>query len=272
HWVPLVLFRASSRYTAKLPVLAGAAKASLRISLGDTQKGVKLTQTLEEIIELGQGAQGVGAFPPAFAPLPRLTVEASAALTDYSLPPVFAQDAKDGQIAAITASAGPYSIGTHLIRWSATNSAGKTATGLQTLDVRDTTAPAIQTPANITVDATGVFTDVPQPEVKAYDLVDGEITAWTMDWKPFPVGTSYVIWNASDSRYNLSYITQTITVKAAAASSQAQSSSSKAAVNSGGGSGSGGGGGLMGIWMLLLCGVLAGAPTRQRYRRSGDKI
>jgi subtilisin family serine protease len=265
-WVPLALSRENGRYLAKLPVIPGAVKASLRISLGDTQKGVKLVQTLEEMVELGQGASGLVLAPPSFDPLPHLTVEATALETAYSLPPVFARDVKDGQISAVTSNIGPYSIGTHSIYWRATNSVGKIATSLQTLEVRDTTAPVIQIPANITVDATGTLTDVPQPEVKAYDLVDGEITAWTIDWKPFPVGTSYVIWN------NPSYITQTITVKAAAASSQAQSSSSKAAVNSGGGSGSGGGGGLMGIWMLILCGVLAGTATRQRYRRSGDKI
>lgn len=267
-WMPLVLTRESNRYFAKLPVLAGVVKASLRISLSDTQKGVKLVQTLVDVIELGQGANGAVMMPPRFEPLPDLTVEASAPLTDYSLPSVFAQDAKDGQVAAATTNLGPYSVGSHKIYWRATNSAGKTATSLQTLEVLDTTAPVIQIPANITVDAAGTFTDLPQPEVKAYDLVDGEIMTWTQDWKPFPVGTSYVIWNASDSRFNLSSVTQTITVKAAVTSSQPQTSSrassqissstssqaaasSKASGNTGGGSS--GGGGAVNLCMLLLC-------------------
>ena len=267
-WVPLSLTRNGARYTAKLPVLGGTLKASLRISLADVQKGVKLVQTLNDIVLLGRDASSEVILPPGFEPLPRLTLEATAPQTAYSLPPVFAQDAKDGLLPAVTTDLGPYGVGSHIIRWQATNSAGKSATAVQTLEVRDTSAPVIQIPANITVDATGVFTDVPQPEVKANDLVDGEITAWTVDWKPFPVGTSYVIWNASDSRYNLAYITQTVTVKAAAASSQPQASSSassraaavssKASGTSGGGSSGGGsgGGGAMSIGLLLLCGFL----------------
>jgi subtilisin family serine protease len=265
-WTPLVLTRIDNRYFAKLPVLSGAVKASLRISLVDNQKGVKLVQTLENIFVLGQGASGEVIQPPRFEPLPRLTVEATAPLTTYSLPPVFALDTKDGQIAASTTDLGPYSVGSHAIRWQATNSTGKKSTSLQTLDIQDSSAPVIDIPANITVNATGDFTDIPQPGVKATDLVDGEIIAWTLDWKPFPVGTSHVIWNARDSRYNLSYVTQTITVKAASVSSQSQISSSassraasatssKASGNTGGGSS--GGGGAINIWMLLLCGLLS---------------
>jgi uncharacterized membrane protein YgcG len=261
-----VLTRIDNRYFAKLPVLSGAVKASLRISLVDNQKGVKLVQTLENIVVLGQGASGEVIQPPRFEPLPRLTVEATAPLTTYSLPPVFALDTKDGQIAASTTDLGPYSVGSHAIRWQATNSTGKKSTSLQTLDIQDSSAPVIDIPANITVSATGDFTDIPQPGVKATDLVDGEIIAWTLDWKPFPVGTSHVIWNARDSRYNLSYVTQTITVKAASVSSQSQISSSassraasatssKASGNTGGGSS--GGGGAINIWMLLLCGLLS---------------
>lgn len=264
EWVPLPLTRTGDRYKAELPLLGGEVKASLRISLADEQKGVKLVQTLNDIILLGQEASGEVILPPSFEPLPWLVVEASAPQTPYSLLPVFAQDAKDGLLPAVTTDLGPYGVGSHIIRWQATNSAGKSATAVQTLEIRDTSAPVIQIPANITVDATGVFTDVPQPEVKANDLVDGEITAWTVDWKPFPVGTSYVIWNASDSRYNLAYITQTITVRAAAASSQPQASSSAssraAAVSSkasgGSGGGGSGGGGAINIGLLILCGLL----------------
>jgi subtilisin family serine protease len=262
-WMPLTLTRAGNRYKAKLPVLDGEFKTSLRITLVDTQKGVELIQTLNDIVLLGQGAIGEIVLPPSFEPLPRLTVEATAPQTPYSLPPVFALDAKDGLLPAITTDLGPYEVGSHVIRWQATNSAGKIAASLQTFEVRDSTAPVIRTPANITVDATGAFTDVLQPEVKANDLVDGEITAWTLDWKPFPVGTSYVIWNASDSRYNLAYITQTVTVKAAAASSEPQASSSASsqaiAVSSNASGTSGGGssgGGAINIGLLILCGLL----------------
>ena len=279
-WIPLMLIRGGNRYIAKLPVLGGAAKASLRISLVDSQKGVKLVQTLEDIFMLGQGASSEVISPPRFEPLPRLTAEATAPQTAYNLPPVFAQDAKDGQIAAVTADLGPFGVGSHLIRWQATNSAGKKSTGLQTLEIRDTTAPVIEVPANITITATGDLTEIAKPEVKAYDLVDGESTAWTGDWRPFPVGTSYVFWNARDSRHNLSYVMQTITIKAASASSQprvSSSASSQAAAvssqpqvassqvaavsskpsgSSGGGSSSGGGGGAVNFWFLLLVGFL----------------
>ncbi len=270
-WIPLVLTRAKNRYFAKLPVLEGASKTSLRISLVDPQKGVKLVQTLENVFVLGQGASGEVIMPPLFAPLPRLTVEATALQTAYSLPPVFAEDAKDGLIAAVTDDLGPYSVGSHAIRWQATNSAGKKSTSLQTLEVQDTSAPVINVPANIRVTATGEFTEIPQPDVTALDLVDGELPAWTVDWKPFPVGTTYVVWNASDSKFNISHIVQTITVNPVPASSQSQVSSStsshaaassRASGNTGGGGsgggGSGGGGGAVSIWLLLLSSLVFG--------------
>ncbi len=219
-WIPLALAGGDSRYFARLPVVSGESKASLRISLVDAQKGVKLVQTLEDIFVLGHGASGEVIMPPRFEPLPRLTVEATALQTPYSLPPVFAQDTKDGQIAAVTTDLGPYSIGAHVIRWQATNSAGKKSIGLQTLEMRDTIAPVINAPANITVTATGNLTEIPVPNVTAHDLVDGDLYTWTVDWKPFPVGTSYVIWNARDSSFNLSHVMQTITVVAASTSSQ----------------------------------------------------
>ena len=278
-WIPLVLTRAKNRYFAKLPVLEGASKTSLRISLVDPQKGAKLVQTLENVFVLGKGASGEVIMPPLFAPLPRLTVEATALQTAYSLPPVFAEDAKDGLIAAVTDDLGPYSVGSHAIRWQATNSAGKKSTSLQTLEVQDTSAPVINVPANIRVTAAGEFTEIPQPDVTALDLVNGEIPAWTVDWKPFPVGTTYVVWNAIDSRFNISHIVQTITVNPVPASSQSQvssstssqvfsSTSSQAAASSrasgstgGGGSGggsSGGGGGAVSIWLLLLSSLVFG--------------
>lgn len=272
-WLPLTLIRTGSHYIAKLPVLAGAAKASLRISLADAQKGVKLVQTLNDIVMLGQGASGEATLPPRFEALPHLTVEATAPQTVYSLPSVFAQDTKDGQIAAVTTDLGPYSVGSHSIRWQATNSAGKKSTSLQVLEIRDTTAPVIDVPANITVTATGDLTEIAMPVVKASDLVDGEITAWTWDWKPFPVGTSQVIWNARDSRYNLSFITQSITVKAAAASSQSQVSSSASSQAAGvsskpsgsSGGASSGGGGAINFWLLLACSLLL-FPSLHKWR------
>ena len=258
-WQPLTLTRAAHRYTARLPVIAGAQKASLRITLVNHENGAKLVQTLDRIIELGRDAKGDLEERPVFDYLPRLDVEAKARLTDYVLPNAYAGDAKDGLISAITTDVGPYAVGVHNIRWQATNASGKTGSAFQVLEVRDTTAPVIQQPASITVEATGALTDIPQPRVTAHDLVDGEIIAWTNDWRSFPVGTHTVIWNASDSRFNQAHIIQMVTVRAAGSGTSSSAASSRAPVSNPGGSSGGGGGGSISLWIVLLSSLFLGA-------------
>jgi hypothetical protein len=275
-WLPLSLVQNEMRYTAKLPTLEGDMTASLRISIFDPEKGAKIIQTVENVLLLGKGTASEDISRPVFLSLLFVGVEATGPLTSYSFPPVYAEDPIDGLIQATTTDTGPYRLGLNRIRWQATNSAGETSIRIQELMVQDSSAPVINVPANITVVATGEFTEISQPEVKAQDRVDGEITARTADWKPFPIGTSYVTWNARDTRGNRSSIVQTVTVNVAAASSESQVSSSSSSSslpatssqpqasssaasntgNTGGGGSGGGGGGVATLWLLLLCSLL----------------
>lgn len=273
-WTPLALTRADNRYYAKLPVISGSTKGSLRISI-DNGTGTKLVQTLNNIFVLGQGAVAQVIRPPQFAPLPMLEVEATGRQTSYSLPPIMAKDDKDGDLLATTSDLGPYSLGLHAIRWQAVNSAGKKASAIQSLWVRDTTPPSLTIPPDITVTATGAYTEVPDLGIaSAVDLVDGAITPWTLDKGPYPVGVNSVIWNASDSRGNLNYRIQKVMVIAASSSAASSSSSivsgstsSKATSNSGStNSGGGGGGGAFGVSGLLLL-TLLGLLQRRRLNR-----
>ena len=80
--------------------------------------------------------------PVVVAP-PDQTVEASAALTPVALGAATATDAVDGVLVAGAAPVGPFGIGVHAVTWSATDSAGNTATAIQTVTVHDTTPPAV---------------------------------------------------------------------------------------------------------------------------------
>lgn len=279
-WVALDLHREGNRYIAKLPLISGATKGSLRISI-DNGKGVKLVQTLNEIFVLGQAAVAQVVRPPLFFPLPNLELEATGPLTHFELPAVKAMDEKEGEIIAVTTNIGPYSLGDHMIYWKAANSAGKKATAIQLLRVRDTTPPEIQVPPDVVVTATGEYTEVPDiGRATALDLVDGEIYAWTNDNGPYPVGKNTIYWNALDSSYNRGYRTQYVIVNPASSSSTSSSSSSSSQslvsssnaissvpvttvssrpANPGGSSGSGGagGGGGSSTWLLMMLAAFA---------------
>lgn len=76
-----------------------------------------------------------------------------------------------------------------------------------------TTLPAITPPADISVDATGVLTALPNlGEASATDAVDGSSVVTNDAPDMFPIGTTAVTWNAADSSGSWAAATQLVTV------------------------------------------------------------
>lgn len=150
---------------------------------------------------------------PVVIPPPDITVEASAKLTPVTLVSASASDDTDGSLAAIPDTTGPFSVGTHAVVWSATDSAGNRGTATQTVRVRDTTAPQLNSPSTMTVDATGYLTSVDLGTVNATDVVDGTFAAVPNRIGPFTSGRHTITWTATDAAGNSSQVTQTLKVR-----------------------------------------------------------
>jgi len=150
--------------------------------------------------------------PPTVSAPSNRTVEATGALTAVNLGTATASDPEEGSLTATPSDTGPFSVGTHTITWTATDSGGLTATDTQTVTVRDTTAPTVTAPADKTVEATGTQTAVTLGTATATDLVDGSLTPVASDTGPFTRGTHTITWTATDSDGNAGTATQTVTV------------------------------------------------------------
>lgn len=253
-WQPLSVEKENDIYTAMIPVIEGAHRGSVRVAVEDAHSN-RVVQTLNSVFLLGKDALSLTRKPPVFGALPVLIVEATGALTNYTLPDVTAQDAEDGVITAATENLGPYALGEHDIRWTAANSGGMIGSATQRLIITDTTAPSVVAPANIIIRATGAQTDVELGVATATDLVDGVVDAWSDRSGPFAIGTHLITWNAADNAGNVGRAVQTITINAAPVATPAPTPAGKSS-----------GGGFMGLWIwMLLAGSLSRFHRKRKY-------
>lgn len=156
----------------------------------------------------------VDATPPVISRPPNRTVEASSPLTSVSLGTATASDNVDGSVPVSPNTTGPFAVGTHPVVWTATDSAGNTAKATQTITVRDTTAPSVTAPVDVTVAATGNLTSVSLGQGSAVDSVDGVIIPTPTPAGPFTVGVHVVTWQATDGAGNTGLASQLVTVTA----------------------------------------------------------
>lgn len=146
--------------------------------------------------------------PPVISAPPSVTAEATSAAGAVVTYAVSANDNVDGNVpvSAAPASGSTFALGTTPVGLAASDSAGNTATASFDVTVRDTTAPAITSAANVgPIEATGptgaaVSFAVPT----ASDLVDGSVavTASPASGATFALGTSTVSLASTDSRGN----------------------------------------------------------------------
>jgi hypothetical protein len=103
-------------------------------------------------------------------------------------------------------------LGSRSIKWTVTDPAGKSVSALQRLTVRDTTAPQISCPPNVTR-TIGAPVDLGTPTVT--DVVDPHPTVSNDHRGEFRTGTTSVTWTAHDASGNRASCIQTVVLNAA---------------------------------------------------------
>jgi hypothetical protein len=152
---------------------------------------------------------------PSFATLTDITAFSAVGNATVDFLNATATDLVDGTITATTNFVrGDYAAGTYQITWTATDTAGNSATATQSVVVtNDETKPVFVTSAlaDITQEATGTLTAVTLPTVTATD--DGStLQATASDTGPFSVGSTTITWTATDIAGNIETNTQKIIV------------------------------------------------------------
>jgi hypothetical protein len=103
-------------------------------------------------------------------------------------------------------------LGTTLVTWSATDTAGNTGTATQSVTLTDTTAPVLTVPADATATS-----DIPVAVAIGTATATDIFTPVTINNDApalFPVGSTIVTWTATDANGNSVTGTQTVTVTA----------------------------------------------------------
>lgn len=118
-------------------------------------------------------------------------------------------------VTASPASGSTFALGNTTVQLTATDAKGNTATGSFTVTVKDTTAPAIAAPANLTAEATSASGAVVTFAATGTDLVDGNVSvsASPASGSTFALGATTVTLTAADAAGNTATSTFTVTVK-----------------------------------------------------------
>ncbi|MBA3777924.1 MAG: HYR domain-containing protein [Chloroflexi bacterium] len=133
----------------------------------------------------------------------------------YSFSPS-ASDLVDGSVAVECDpdSGSTFTLGTTIVKCSATDAAGNKAQGQFSVTVQDTTPPTVHVPGNITKEATSASGASAAYTATASDLVDGSIAAvcTPASGSSFALGTTTVTCTATDAAENEGSATFTVTV------------------------------------------------------------
>jgi beta propeller repeat protein len=118
-------------------------------------------------------------------------------------------------VSSTPASGTTFSLGLTTVLCTATDSSGNTASASFTITVQDTTAPTLNAPADIVVEATSGSGAVITYSVTATDLVDPSpiISSSPSSGSTFPLGDTTVLCSATDSYGNIDSASFTISVQ-----------------------------------------------------------
>jgi hypothetical protein len=212
-----VTFTASASDLVDGPVSVTASPASGSLfPLGTTTVTVTATDAHGNTASKSFKVTVLDTAPPSITVPANITAEATSAAGAAVSYTASATDEVDGPL-AVTCSPPPGSVfpmGQTIVTVTATDSRGHKASKSFTVTVRDTTAPGITVPANITAEATSVAGAAVTFTASASDLVDGAV-AVTYSPAPgsvFPLGTTTVTCTATDAHGNRATATFTVCV------------------------------------------------------------
>lgn len=143
-----------------------------------------------------------------------ITFEATDQLTSVPLGDPISSDIVDPTLSIENdAPSGGFPVGATTVTWTATDDSDNTAIDTQLVTIKDTTAPSINAPSDITQDATGPLTFVSIGSATAIDMVDPFPTI-TNDApsEGFPIGTTMITWTAVDASGNSATSTQIVII------------------------------------------------------------
>ena len=105
-----------------------------------------------------------------------------------------------------------FPLGQTIVTWTVADSSGNTATATQTISIKDTTPPTIESPKDIEVEATSSYENMISliPPIAA-DTVS-EITITNNAPKYLPLGETTITWTVIDKEGNSATATQKVTV------------------------------------------------------------
>ena len=107
-----------------------------------------------------------------------------------------------------------YEFGQTIVTWIATDTSGNSATTSQTINVVDTSAPLLNTPQNVIIDAINTTNFVEVGFAYADDIIDDSPIITNDAPEVFPLGETIVTWIATDKFGNSSSSLQIISVEA----------------------------------------------------------
>ena len=175
-------------------------------ALGTTHVSCSATDAAENTALGGFDVTVEDTTPPALSLPSDVTVEAtgpSGAVVSYT---ASASDLVDGavDISCSPASGSTFALGTTTVECSASDVAGNSASGGFDVTVEDTTAPALNVPSDVTVEATGPSGAVVSYTASASDLVDGAVdpSCSPVSGSTFALGTTHVSCSATDAAEN----------------------------------------------------------------------
>ncbi len=157
------------------------------------------------------------AVPPVLSLPANMTLEATGPSGAVATFTATATDNVNGNLPVTCnpASGSTFPIATTTVNCSASDANGNTANGSFTVTVQDTTGPALNLPANMTLEATSPSGAVATFSPTANDIVDGArpVTCVPASGSTFPITTTTVNCAASDTRGNTTNGSFTVTVQ-----------------------------------------------------------
>jgi hypothetical protein len=157
---------------------------------------------------------GVDSVPPVVTAPADVTAYTAGTQAAVATGTATATDNLDGTLPVSSDAPAQFPVGTTVVTWSATDSAGNTGTAQQNVTViQDATAPVITLPADVVVTSDWYMTLVDLGQATAMDNIDGPVAVSNDTPSPyFAVGTHIITWSATDSVGNVATATQTVTV------------------------------------------------------------
>ena len=124
-----------------------------------------------------------------------------------------ASDICDANPAVTNDAPAVFPLGTTVVTWTATDASGNVVEGQQRVTVVDTTAPALTIPPDVTAEqADHNGTPVSLVEPSATDICDADPVVSTDAESIFALGTTEVVWTATDASGNTTSEIQRVTV------------------------------------------------------------